>query len=306
MIIDRTVSVRIDAQCCTGCGLCVRVCPAETLHLVDGKARVDGAESLSCGHCRAACPAQAIVVGSLDDRLGAFATFAADSRWLPPGRSDLPQLVRLMASRRSCRNFTDRPVTPEQLEDLVKIGVTAPSGSNCQPWTFTLLADRDAVTALARSVAAFFVRLNRQAERSWLRLGLRLLGRPQLDHYYRNYHDSVRETLRQWQRTGRDRLFHGAPAAIVVASRPAACPTEDCLLATGQILLAAHAMGLGSCLIGFAVSALQHDRPTAARLGLGADETARAVIALGHPDETYRHTAWRKPVPLRRYSPQDG
>ena len=267
--VDRSVTTRIDAQRCSGCGLCLRVCPSETLRLVDGKAVVVGAQSLGCGHCAAVCPEAAVTVEALDPGLGTFATFTADDRWLPPGRSDLPLLVRLMASRRSCRNFTGAPVSTAQLEDLVKIGITAPSGSNCQPWTFTLLPTRDCVVVLAREVADFFARLNRQAERAWLRWLMRLVGRPQLDFYFRNYHEAVTENLREWEKTGRDRLFHGAAAAIVVASRPASCPIEDCLLASGQILLAAHAMGLGTCLIGFAVSALQHDRRIARRLGLG-------------------------------------
>ena len=148
-------------------------------------------------------------------------------------------------------------------------------------------------------MAGFYDRLNRQAARPWLRGLLRLVGRPQLDDYYRNYHAAAVEKLDDWRRNGRDWLFHGATAAIVVASRPASCPTEDCLLAAGQILLAAHAMGLGSCLIGFAVAALQHDRRIAARHGLPAGETARAVIALGHPHETYRRPALRKPVTMR-------
>jgi nitroreductase/NAD-dependent dihydropyrimidine dehydrogenase PreA subunit len=300
--VDRSVSTRIETSRCIGCGACVAVCPAQTLRLVDGKAVVAGAESLACGHCAAACPQEAVTVEALDPVQARFATFEADPRWLPPGRSDLAQLARLMASRRSCRNFTGDPVPLARLEDLVRIGITAPSGSNCQPWTFTLLPDRTAVLALAREVAAFFARLNRRAESAWLRWLLRVAGRPQLDFYFRNYHDAVAENLSQWEQTGCDRLFHGAPAAMVVASRPASCPIEDCLLATGQILLAAHAMGLGTCLIGFAVSALQHDRAIPRRLGLGPDETVRAVIALGHPAEAYRRPAGRRAVTVRRFA----
>ena len=139
---NREVTTTIDRDRCIGCGLCIPVCPKQTLGIEDGKAIVQGAESLNCGHCAAACPADAIRVEAVDPRLSQFQTFTADTRWLPHGRFDTATLVNLMGSRRSCRNFSDRPVERPFLEDLVKAGITAPSGSNCQPWTFTILPDR--------------------------------------------------------------------------------------------------------------------------------------------------------------------
>src|SRR5512133_3399944 len=124
-MIDRTVSTVIDAEKCTGCGLCIRVCPAGTISLQEGKAVVTGDRSLSCGHCAAVCPADAITVNALDPEASTYTTFDADRRWLPPGETDTAQLVRLMASRRSCRNFQAKPVARAVLDDLVRIGVTA-------------------------------------------------------------------------------------------------------------------------------------------------------------------------------------
>ena len=53
------------------------------------------------------------------------------------------------------------------------------------------------------------------------------------------------ELWAEWEQNGRDLLFHGATAVIVVASKPGGSnPKEDALLATQNILLAAHSMGL--------------------------------------------------------------
>ncbi|TVM29020.1 nitroreductase family protein, partial [Oceanidesulfovibrio marinus] len=57
---------------------------------------------------------------------------------------------------------------------------------------------------------------------------------------------------------GVDRLFRGAPAAILVGvSTGAGCQQEDCLRATQNMILGAHALGLGTCLIGYAVAAMK-------------------------------------------------
>jgi len=300
-MVDRTVSTVIDGEKCTGCGLCVPVCPAGTISLRGGKAVVTGDRSLSCGHCAAACPVGAITVRSLDPEASKVCDLRRRRSLAPPGESEIAQLVRLMASRRSCRSFTAKPVERAVLEDLVRIGVTAPSGTNSQTWTFTILPTREAVIALGDRVALFFGRVNRQAENTLLRTLLRLIGKPELDDYYRDYHQSVTEALAERANGGADRLFHGATAAIVVGSGPGgSTPKEDALLATENILLAAHGMGLGTCLIGFAVVPLVKDIRVKRSLGIPDGEKVQAVIALGHPGEEYRTVAGRKRY-VRRY-----
>jgi nitroreductase/Pyruvate/2-oxoacid:ferredoxin oxidoreductase delta subunit len=294
-MIARAVTTVIDRDKCIGCGECVQVCPSQTLEMQDGKAVVTGARSLACGHCVAVCPVDAVTVGALDADSLRFNTFELQAAWLPYGQGHTAQVVRLMASRRSCRNFTGEPVPRPVLEDLIKIGTTAPSGTNSQGWTFTTLPSRAAVMKLGKAVGAFFKRINRMAENPLLRHGLRLIGRPELAGYYRDYHQSVAEGLADWEERGRDRLLHGAPAVIIVGSIPGgSCPAEDALLATQNILLAAHAMGLGTCLIGFAVSAMQKDGRIKDLLKIPREENVYAVIALGHPAVTYQRLTGRK------------
>jgi nitroreductase len=133
-----------------------------------------------------------------------------------------------------------------------------------------------------------------------------MIGRPDLDFYFRNYREAVAEALEAWDRTGRDVLFHGAPAVILVGTRAgASCPGEDALLATQNMLLGAHAMGLGTCLVGFAVSALKQDPSILKRLKIPAGESVHAVIALGYPDEKeiYQRLPGRKALRQRVWDP---
>jgi nitroreductase len=193
-------------------------------------------------------------------------------------------------------------VDRDLLEDLIKIGITAPSGTNSQAWTFTVLPTRKAVTSLAEHIASYFRRLNSTAEKTMLRLFLKLIGKGDLDAYYHGYYRKVKEALEEWHGAGKDRLFHNCTAAIVVGSKPGAtCPAEDALLVTQNILLAAHSSGLGSCLIGYAVAAMKKDPLIRQAIGIPPEEEIHAVIALGYSDEVYQLTAGRKKVTPRYF-----
>jgi nitroreductase/NAD-dependent dihydropyrimidine dehydrogenase PreA subunit len=295
-----TAPTVIDEGKCTGCGLCLPVCPAQAISMEDGCAVLSGECEMLCGHCAAACPEEAVQVSGLEDDALSFKTIRVNRDWLPHGEFPLANLVQLMGSRRSCRNYQSKPVHIDRLKDLVTIGITAPSGTNSQQWTFTLLPSRREVVYLGIRILKFFERLNKLAGNPFIRTLTRVTGNRHLSDYYRDYFETVRQGLADWKEEGLDRLFHGAPAVIIVGSKPgASCPAEDALLASQNILLAAHAMGLGTCLVGFAVSAMNYDADIKKHIGIPDTESIYAVIALGYPDERYHHFAGRKKATCR-------
>jgi len=50
-------------------------------------------------------------------------------------------VIAEMATRRSCRMFSDEPVPRDLIEKIVAIGHSAPSGANRQPWRFVAVDD---------------------------------------------------------------------------------------------------------------------------------------------------------------------
>jgi len=298
--MDEQTKPRLDAGRCTGCGLCLDVCPSDVLGLENGSVILSREGCFGCDHCAAVCPAEAITIDSVSTGNLALATVETGGRWLPFGEFDTALLVRLLYSRRSCRCFTEDPVGKPVLEDLARIGTMAPSGTNSQRWSFTIVPDRQALLGFGQLLASFYERLNRLAANPAIRLLSRLFMQDKLGHYYRRYHTQVQEALRQWDETGRDRLFHGATAAILIGTEPgASCPREDALLAAQNIALAAHAMGIGTCLIGFAVEAMRRDRSIQRSLGIPETEDIHAVITMGKPAVTYLRPAGRKPARIR-------
>lgn len=57
----------------------------------------------------------------------------------------------LAAARESCRSFSDRPVTDEQLRSLIRTAAIAPSACNSQPWQFIAVNGGELARAVAKS-----------------------------------------------------------------------------------------------------------------------------------------------------------
>ncbi len=289
----------IDQETCTGCGACLSICPDRILAAdTSGKALVNGDSCMQCGHCYAVCPVAAVSVPFLELPEDFRSIEIQDSDQVAEPLSPFG-LLELMRQRRSCRLYLKETVDRVLLDDLVRAAVTAPSGTNSQGWKFIILPAREEVIKLGEVTADFYRRLNRKASSLPLRSLLRLTGNSALQTYYEKYFETVKTALDEWDNAGKDRLFHGAPAAIVVAAaRSSSCPGEDALLASQNILLMAEALGLGSCLIGYVVEAARRDASISRLLGLDKRYQVYSVIALGHPAVNFIRPAGRKPLKI--------
>ncbi|WP_171593551.1 nitroreductase family protein [Marinifilum caeruleilacunae] len=56
--------------------------------------------------------------------------------------------LEIIHQRKSVRNYTDEKVSKEQLENLVKAGMAAPTAVNKQPWAFIAIDDRSTLDQL--------------------------------------------------------------------------------------------------------------------------------------------------------------
>ena len=60
-------------------------------------------------------------------------------------------ILDLLKKRRSIREFSDRKVRPEIIEEVLEAGRLSPSGGNEQPWKFWVITDRSMIEAIAVS-----------------------------------------------------------------------------------------------------------------------------------------------------------
>jgi len=65
--------------------------------------------------------------------------------------------IKIINQRRSVKHFTDKKVSKECLESLVKAGMSAPSVFNLQSWMFIIVNDREILNELGTKVSGLEV-----------------------------------------------------------------------------------------------------------------------------------------------------
>lgn len=289
----------IDHDRCTLCGRCVDICPKKVIAVRDGSIVLTEEECMLCSHCYAVCPVKAIRFEPSALINPAFTAFPCDEKTAHPGDVAPADLVNLVRSRRSVRRFKPDSIDDRVIADLVAFAVTAPSGSNCQEWEFLAVSGHEKVWDLAMEIKKFFIALNRLARNPLIRyLAVPVAGTALL-RYYRDHLESVEMALRESD-AGNDLLFHSAPALIIVhGGMEGSTPVEDAQYASYNMTLLAHALGLGTCYIGYAVESINRSAAIRRHLGIPRGNRIHAVLALGYPGAAFERHALRKPYTLR-------
>jgi len=279
----------IDGERCVACGACAAECPAYVLTMAGDQVSVAAEERcIVCGHCVAVCPPHAISHRGLPAPCDAV----DQAQGVDPRA-----LMQLIRSRRSVRAYADEPVSDADLATLIEAARYAPTAHNAQPWQFIVIRDRGKLARIAESVVCHMEsRLRDLAVRS-RRGALAEALSPDAVERLRGMAPTFR-TVVSAQRAGRDIIFRGAPALIVIHTpRSAGFGAEDTHYAAANIMLMAHGLGLGTCLVGFLVGPARSSREVAAAVGIPADNEVGAALVVGHPAHPYhRIPPRREPV----------
>ena len=136
-------------------------------------------------------------------------------------------VIEAIMARRSIRHYTDAPVEREKLQKIAECGINAPNAMNRQDWEVRIITDAayfDGVTEIMKEEMPMFAGTD--------------------DPKFRNG-------------------FRNATAAIAIA-----CPADDSGmllqnvgLMSENICLAAHSLGLGTCIMGGPAMFLNTPKP---------------------------------------------
>ncbi len=284
----------IDNSKCTLCIKCVEVCPKEILSVQNNEIVIVNDGCILCSHCYCVCKFNAIHFNELKQPSFSFGHTALIKDEIKPF-----EIISFLHSRRSTRKFRTDSVDDKIIHDLIEAAVLAPSASNCQRWQFVVINGREKVLMLAEDIQQFFIKLNTIAGNLFLRYASIFFAGKKILTYYKNNYKSVTLGLER-AKDGKDLLFHGAPCVIIIHSdMEGSMPIEDGQYAAYNIALVAHAMGLGSCFIGYASATLNSTHYIKQKLNIPKHNRVHAVLALGYPNVEFVKNAMRKDYDLK-------
>jgi nitroreductase len=161
--------------------------------------------------------------------------------------------------RRSVRDYAPRAIGQAVIQSLLDAAVHAPTAMHEEPWSFAVIQDGNLLNRLSDSAKESVRREAQGSDSQHAKHSLELVNKP-------DFH-----------------VFYNAGTLIVIYGKfQGPFVAADCWLAAENLMLAACAKGLGTCVIGFAVPALNTPEWKAA-LSIPAEMTAIAPIIVGVP-----------------------
>ncbi|HUY68395.1 MAG TPA: nitroreductase family protein [Alphaproteobacteria bacterium] len=178
-------------------------------------------------------------------------------------------LTDAIRNRHAVRSYAPQTLSYEAIHALLKAAVLAPTAVHEEPWAFAVIENKETMKRLSDSAKKFMGDIERS---------IHVPGRHMSNHF-----------------TPPDDIFYGAPALIVIYGKPMGpFVAADCWLAAENLMLAATATGLGTCVIGLAVAALNTPE-WKAELKVPAEMTAYAPIIVGVPSGETPATSRKEP-----------
>lgn len=283
-----------DREKCNGCGLCIENCIFRSWEMQENNVpqMKEGAACFSCYNCMVACPVDAIsIIEPYHVDSGFYRTIPNP---MPPRMPSPPldaegnpdqwtEVERVVFTRRSVRNFSDKPVPEPLIRRVLEAGRHAPSGGNSQPWKFIVITNKALIDELGEASAAILAGAYKayaddQAVKS-LAAAYRANPTPGswdpriiLGGIGTNVVNRITPVLL------------GAPVVILIAGdrRAIGGPQMQVGICGQNMVLVANSLGLKATWVGF-VAACNGVPEIMARLGLKDPFSITSSVVLGYP-----------------------
>ena len=187
----------------------------------------------------------------------------------------MDNITDIIKSRRSIRNYLDKPVSKEIIDKLIEAAKWAPSGMNEQPWGFIVAQDKLLIKELSDRAIPY---INKMIEEN-----------PKFIRYKKR------------MRAKEFSIFYHAPCVIIILGRTDAFFYQnDCAMAAQNLMLTASFMGIGSCWVGM-MSTLNKDKWFREKFQIPDNYKVVAPIALGYFENKDIPVIERRPLEILKY-----
>lgn len=168
------------------------------------------------------------------------------------------EVLKAIKERRTTRKFKPEQIKEEELQAIIEAGLYAPSGTNQQPWHFTVIQNKDLIDEMDFEAKEVFKQ-------------------------------SDNEFLRKIGFNEKYKVTYDAPTIILISGLNNNHYTEvDCAAATQNMLLGAHSLGIASCWCGATSVAFNGGKKEEfiSKLNIPEDYTPFYTVLLGYSDNT--------------------
>jgi nitroreductase len=188
--------------------------------------------------------------------------------------------MKVIQDRRSIREFTDEPVSEQDLDLLMEAARQAPSGENAQPWRFIIVKDE----TMRKKMGAI------AGGGSGRRFTAEFVTKKMQERFANLQDEAKRQAAFQKLTSGQVSTFMAdAPVNIVVCGKKDVWDTPyDTSAAIENILLMVTALGLGACWVIAPCIDIRDEERMKALLDIPEGYKAISVLSVGHPTRAHR------------------
>jgi ferredoxin len=273
--------IEINPDVCIQCGSCVSICPSDVFKNEEGMPPLVAQQQrcIACGHCVAVCPVDAIQHSRFPDS----SLFSIDEMPQP----DSQNILRLMQTRRSIREFTKEPVRKEHIQLILKAARSAPNASNIPTTRYTIVQDSEKLGQISELTLFYFANQLALLKNKFLTAVMKTI-KPDLVKIGMAYSPVFNEKLAEFKNGG-DPILHHAPALLLFHGvENGSFANENAQLAAQNAALMCHTLGLGCFYTGFVVIAGRSDPSIARLVEIPKRDKLFAGLAIGLPAIPYQ------------------
>ena len=188
--------------------------------------------------------------------------------------------LKVIQDRRSIRNYTEEPVSDQDLDMILEAGRQAPSGENAQPWRFIIVKEEKTRKQMAAIAGGG----------SGRRFTAEYVTKKMQERFATLKDEEKRKAVFEKLTSGKVSMFlEEAPVNIVVCGRKDVWDLPyDTSAAIENMLLMVTALGLGACWVIAPCIDIRDEERIKDLLGLPEGVKAISIIAVGHPARSHK------------------